>query len=113
MRIVVCLLTIAAVSIGYPPTADAVRSGGHNPPTRKLEVAFKVAGGVRAGRKDGCYAQPRRMAGLIHHWGHLDADVARGFGAVRLHNVVYVIASRSSCERMVFGLRDRGKLFIL
>jgi hypothetical protein len=109
----VCLLSAAAVLLAYPAGADAVRSGGHNPPTRKLEVAFKVAGGVRAGRKDGCYAAPRRMAALIHHWGHLDAEVARGFGPVKRADVVYVIASRSSCERMVFALRDRGKVFIL
>ena len=111
MRIV-CLLA-AAVLIGYPVGADAVRSGGHNPPTRKLEVAFKVAGGVRDGSNDGCYAASRRMAALIHHWGHLEAEVARGFGGVTRPDVVYVIASRSSCERMVFALRDRGKLFVL
>jgi len=112
MRIV-CLLTAAAVLIGWPDGAHAVRSGGHNPPTRKLEVAFKVAGGVRAGRKDGCYASDRRMAALIHHWGHLDADVARGFAAVRQADVIYVIGPRSSCERMVFALLDRGRVFIL
>lgn len=112
MRIV-CLLTAAAVLIGYPADADAVRSGGHNPPTRKLEIAFKVAGGVRAGRKDGCYVPPRRMAALIRFWGPLAADVAHGFAAVKVPNVVYVVSSRSSCQRMVFGLRDRGKLFIL
>ena len=109
----VSLIIAAAVLLGYPAGADAVRSGGHNPPTRKLEVAFKVAGGVRAGSKDGCYAAPRRMAALIHHWGHLETEVARGFGPVERPDVVYVIASRSSCERMVFALRDRGKVFIL
>jgi hypothetical protein len=110
---VACLLAAVVVLLAYPAGAGAVRSGGHNPPTRKLEVAFKVAGGVRAGRKDGCYAAPRRMAALIHHWGHLEAEVARGFGAVRTPDVVYVIGPRSSCERMVFALRDRGKVFIL
>lgn len=112
MRIVPLLL-VAAVLLAYPAGADAVRSGGHNPPTRKLEIAFKVAGGVRAGSKDGCYAPPRRMAGLIRHWSDLDADVARGYGAVRRRDLVHVVAGRSSCERMVFALRDRGKLFIL
>ncbi|HEY7121623.1 MAG TPA: hypothetical protein VH329_03595 [Solirubrobacterales bacterium] len=107
------LLIGVAVLLALPPAADAVRSGGHNPPTRKLEIAFKVAGGVRAGRKDGCYAAPRRMAALIHHWGHLEAEVTRGFGAVRTPNVVYVIGPRASCERMVFALLDRGKVFIL
>jgi hypothetical protein len=109
----VCLLIAATVLLAYPAEAGAVRSGGHNEPTRKLEIAFKVAGGVRAGRKDGCYAAPRRMAALIHHWGHLEAEVARGFGAVRTPDVVYVIGPRSSCERMLFALRERGKVFIL
>ena len=106
-------MLVSAMALAYPAGADAVRSGGHNPPTRKLEIAFKVAGGVRAGRKDGCYAAPRRMAALVHHWGRLEAEVARGFGAVRTPDVVYVIGPRSSCERMLFALRDRGKVFIL
>jgi hypothetical protein len=110
---VVCLLIAAAVLISIPAQADAVRSGGHNPPTRKLEVAFKVAGGVRAGRKDGCYAAPRRMAALIHHWGHLEASVARGFGGIREPDVVYVIGPKSSCERMLLALRHEGTVFIL
>jgi hypothetical protein len=112
MRIA-CLLTATLVLLGYPEVAEAVRSGGHNAPTRKLEIAFKVAGGVRAGSKDGCYAPPRRMASLIRQWSDLDAEVARGFGGVRRPDLVHVIDSRSSCERMVFALRDRGKLFIL
>jgi hypothetical protein len=112
MARIVCLLSAAAV-LCFPAAADAVRSGGHNAPTRKLEVAFKVAGGVRAGRKDGCYAEPRRMAALIHHWGHLESEVARGFGGVTRRDVVFVIAPRSSCERMVFALRDGRGVFIL
>jgi hypothetical protein len=95
------------------PAAFAVRSGGHNPPTRKLEVAFKVAGGARAGRKDGCYPAPPRMAGLIHHWAHLEADVVADFGSVDRPDVVYVIRRGRSCERMRFGLRHTGQLFIL
>jgi hypothetical protein len=107
------LLIVTAVLFGSPAAADAVRSGGHNPPTRKLEVAFKIAEGVRAGRKDGCYASDRRMAALIHHWERLEADVTRGFAGVRKPEVIYVIGPKSTCERMVFALRDRGKVFIL
>src|SRR5262245_65150518 len=105
------LLLAAAVLFGYPDAADALRSGGHNPPTRKLEVAFKVAGGVRAGSKNGCYAPPRRMAGLIRHWSELDSGVARGVHAVSLPDVVYVISPKSSCERMVFSPWHRGRGF--
>jgi hypothetical protein len=53
------------------------------------------------------------MAALIHHWGHLESEVARGYGGVTRADVVYVIGPKSSCERMVFALRDRGKVFIL
>jgi hypothetical protein len=107
------LLIGVAVLMALPAGADAVRSGGHSVPTRKLEIAFKVAGGVRAGRKDGCYATPRRMAALIHHWGHLESGVAQGFGAVTQPDVVYVLGPRSSCERIVFALRHQGRIFIL
>jgi hypothetical protein len=108
----VCMLTTAVLLIGTA-SAEAVRSGGHNLPTRKLEIAFKVAGGQRAGAKDGCYAPPRRMAALIGFWGPLPSEVARGFGGVKQPEVVYVIGPRSSCGQMVFGLRHRGRVFIL
>ena len=85
-----------------------MRSGGHDPPTRKLEIAFKVAGGARSGSEDGCYPPPKNMVGLIQHWAHLDARIARGLGAVKQTGVVHVVAPRSSCGRMVFALRDGG-----
>ena len=99
--------------LGSADAADAVRSGGHNTPTRRLEIAFKVAGGQRDGSKNGCYAPPRRMAALIRFWGPLPAEVVRGFGVARQPDVVYVIGKRSSCGRMVFALRHQGNVFIL
>jgi hypothetical protein len=105
-----------AVALGVlvcSSSALAVRSGGHNPPTRKLEVAFKVAGGARAGRKDGCYPAPRRMAALIHHWGHLESAVTPGLGSVDSPGVAYVLRRGASCGHLRFALRDRGRLFIL
>jgi hypothetical protein len=112
LRRAAVLLTAAAVLFSAAD-ADAVRSGGHNTPTRKLEIAFKVAGGQRAGSKDGCYWPPRRMVELIRFWGPLPADLARGLGAVRTPGVVYVIGPRSSCNRMVFALRSGGDTYIL
>jgi hypothetical protein len=94
-------------------TASAVRSGGHNPPTRKLEAAFKVAGGKRAGSEDGCYPGPRQMAAAIRRWAHPDAAVAADFNSVRRQEVVYVIGRRASCNRLVFALRNSGRIFIL
>lgn len=98
---------------GGADRAQAVRSGGHNLPTRKLEIAFKVAGGQRSGSRDGCYAAPRRMAALVRFWGPLPSEVARGFGGAKRPDVVFVIGKRSSCQRMVFALRHHGKTFVL
>ena len=108
------LLGVLVVGLlAAPASALAVRSGGHNPPTRKLEVGFKVMGGVRAGSEDGCYPAPRRGAKLIERWADPQAGVARSLRSIDRENVVYVISRRSSCKRMLLALRDRGKVFIL
>ena len=109
-------VSVTAALVGllvWSGTASAVRSGGHNPPTRKLEAAFKVAGGKRAGSEDGCYPGPRRMAAAIRRWAHPDADVAADFDSVNRQDVVYVIRRGASCGRLRFALRDRGRLFVL
>jgi hypothetical protein len=107
---------LTAVLVGLAACADgavAVRSGGHNPPTRKLEAAFKVAGGLRAASEDGCYPPPRRLAALIRTWAHPEADVAADFDSVHRRNVVYVIRRGTFCGRVRLALRARGRLFIL
>lgn len=113
MRWMVSSIVVAAALLTCTPGALAVRSGGHNPPTRKLEAAFKVAGGVRAASEDGCYPGPRRMASLVRHWAHPDAAVAPDLGSLERQDVVYVIRRRSSCNRVRFALRDRGRTYIL
>jgi hypothetical protein len=110
------IVTLIAALVGllvWSGTASAVRSGGHNPPTRKLEAAFKVAGGKRAGSEDGCYPGPRRMAKAIRRFAHPDADVAADFGSVRRQDVVYVLRRDASCNRLRFALRNGERLFIL
>jgi hypothetical protein len=94
-------------------SAFAVRSGGHNPPTRQLELAFKVVGGLRAASNDGCYPAPSRMAEVIRRYSDPEATVAANFGSVDRQDVVYVIRRRSHCARVHLALRARGKLFIL
>jgi hypothetical protein len=109
-------ITLIAALIGllvWSAGASAVRSGGHSPPTRKLEAAFKVAGGKRAGSEDGCYPGPRLMAKAIRRWAHPDADVAADFDSVRRPDVVYVIRRGARCGRLRFALRNGGRLFIL
>jgi hypothetical protein len=97
----------------FAAEAFGVRSGGHNPPTRKLEVAFKVLGGYRAQSEDGCYPSPGRGAKLIDVWSRVDAHVAPNFNSLERVNQVYVIRRRSSCERVVMALRARGKVYVL
>ncbi len=99
--------------LASPPSALGVRSGGHNPPTRKLEAAFKVLGGWRAQSDDGCYPGVRRAAKLIEHWSDPESDVAHGLDAVRRPNVVYVIRGRARCDRVLMALRARGRLYLL
>ncbi len=103
-------LSIAALValLAFPPSADALRSGGHNPPTRKLELAFKVMGGVRAGSKDGCYPDPRRAVRLIDYWSAAPVEVAPGLGAVRETNVVYVIAPQARLRSNASGPAGQG-----
>jgi hypothetical protein len=107
------LSTALVAALVCSASALAVRSGGHNPPTRKLEAGFKVAGGLRAASDDGCYPRPRRMAALIRTWAHPEADVAADFDSVHRRNVVYVIRRGSFCGRVRLALRARGRLFIL
>src|SRR6266508_1823004 len=113
MRWTASLIAALVGLLVWSGTALAVRSGGHNPPTRKLEAAFKVAGGKRSASEDGCYPGPRRMAAAIRRWAHPDADVAADFDSVHRQDVVYVIRRRASCNRLVFALRSRGRIFIL
>lgn len=94
-------------------SALAVRSGGHNPPTRKLEEAFKVIGGLRAESEDGCYPSPREMIAAIRFWTNRDTDVVPRLGSVSRHNVVHVIKRATRCGGVRMALRARGKLFIL
>jgi hypothetical protein len=113
MRWTVPLIAALVALLVWSAGAFAVRSGGHNPPTRKLEAAFKVAGGKRAASEDGCYPGPRRMAAEIRRWSHPDADVAADLGSVHRHNVVYVLRRAARCGRHRFALRNGGRLFIL
>jgi hypothetical protein len=113
MRVTAAVIGALVALLVCSSSAFAVRSGGHNPPTRKLEAAFKVAGGKRAGSEDGCYPAPHRLAAAIRRWAHPDADVARNLGSVDREDVVYVIRRSARCGRVRLALRNGGRLFIL
>jgi hypothetical protein len=113
VRSIASSIAVLVALLLFPALAPAVRSGGHNPPTRKLEAAFKVLGGYRAQSENGCYPFPRRAAKLIEIWSNPDAGVARNLDSLRRSNVVYVIGPRSSCERVLMGLRANGDVYVL
>lgn len=107
------LLVLLVGLLVLPAEALGVRAGGYNPPSRKLEDAFKVIGGVRAASDDGCYLPPRALAVKIRRWGNPDAEVAPDFDSLERENVVYVISRDPRCGRVVMALRARGRTYVL
>jgi hypothetical protein len=95
--------------------ARAPRGGaGHNPPTRKLEAAFKFALYERSISKDGCYPPPPRLAKLIAGQSSLKMGVARNPNSgVARSNVVYILRSGSSCNKVGMALRSSSGLYVL
>jgi hypothetical protein len=95
-------------------TGFAKRGGaGHNPPTRKLEAAFKYALYERSVSLDGCYPAPNQLAKLIARKSNLKTSVAGGPGSVGRANVVYVLRQGSSCGHVRMALRASSGLYIL
>jgi hypothetical protein len=110
--ILVLLAALTAVLIAGPATAR--RGGaGHNPPTRKLEAAFKFALYERSVSEDGCYPSPKRLAKVIAKRSNLRTGVARNSNAARRANIVYMLKSGSSCNKVGMALRSSSGLYVL
>ncbi|HEX6587179.1 MAG TPA: hypothetical protein VF052_10535 [Solirubrobacterales bacterium] len=94
--------------------ASAQRPGGagHNPPTRKLEAAFKIALYWRSVSEDGCYPSPSRTARLIAEESPLRTGVAHSPGSVGRMGVVFVIRG-SNCNKIRMALRHPSGLYVL
>jgi hypothetical protein len=107
------LLVVLVGVLVFPADALSVRAGGYNAPSRKLEDAFKVIGGIRAAAEDGCYLPARALAVKINRWGNPDADYAQDFNSLPRTNVVYVIEPKANCKRVVMALRARDRTFVL
>jgi hypothetical protein len=106
------VLVLAGLLVGTS-SADAARQGGHNAPTRKLELAFKVLNTIRVGSENGCYPPASRSAGVIRRKAHEASAVTRGFGGVRSDGMVYVLRGLTNCNRVVVALRTGHKVFVL
>jgi hypothetical protein len=96
-----------------PEGAQAVRAGGHNAPTRKLEVAFKVVSSFRVASDDGCYPGATRAARIVRRKTRFNAVVASGLNSVKGTSLVNVIKRGTRCNRLLLSLLSGGKQFIL
>ncbi len=105
------LIALLALLAG---TGFAKRGGaGHNPPTRKLEAAFKYALHERSVSLNGCYPAPSRLAKVIAQQSNLKTGVAKGPGSVHRSDVVFVLKKGSSCGHVRMALRASSGLYIL
>ena len=87
-------------------------TAGHNPATKKLEAAFKIAQFERSQDiAKGCYPAPSAMAKILSKKGQKALAVA-GTGAVRT-SIVYVLKRGARCDHIEFATRIGGKLWHL
>jgi hypothetical protein len=95
-------------------TAQARGGAGHNPATKKLEDAFKIALYVRSVSDDGCYPPAKVLAKKIGQTKRgLTVSVASGTGGLHRLNVVYVLQQGSNCNKVLMALRASSGLYIL
>jgi hypothetical protein len=95
-------------------TAQARGGAGHNPATKKLEDAFKIALYVRSVSDDGCYPPAKVLAKKIGQTKRgLTVSVASGTGGLHRLNVVYVLQHGSNCNKVLMALRASSGLYIL
>ncbi|HEY1335131.1 MAG TPA: hypothetical protein VGF31_12800, partial [Myxococcaceae bacterium] len=108
------LLALLAVLLAAPGDAPARGGAGHNPATKKLEDAFKVALYFRSISQDGCYPAPPQLAKLMAERKQgLRTGVAGRPGSVHRRNVVYVLRSGSACNHIRMALLSSSGLYVL
>jgi hypothetical protein len=110
------ILPALVVLIALLATSEAsARPGGagHNPPTRKLEAAFKVANHQRSRSEDGCYPAPARVAKAIHRQKRIRTGVARQPDSVRRPGVIFVLTKGASCDNVRMALLSESGLYVL
>jgi hypothetical protein len=88
MRRILPALVVLIALLATLQAAARPGGAGHNPPTRKLEAAFKVANHQRSVSKDGCYPAPSRVAQAIRQRKGFETGVARQPGSVRIPDII-------------------------
>ena len=113
LRLVPVVAVMAAV-IACSPGALARGGAGHNPATKKLEDAFKIALYVRSVSTDGCYPPAPELAQKIGETKRgLKVRAANGLGGMKKRNVVFVLRHGSNCNKVLMALRASSGLYVL
>ena len=108
------ILAVLIVAVACAPGAGARGGAGHNPATKKLEDAFKVALYFRSVSEDGCYPAPPQLANdIAGRKQGLRTGVAAGPGSVHRRNIVYVLGSGSACNHIRMALLSGSGLYVL
>jgi hypothetical protein len=113
MRRALPVIATLAGLLALAPSALAIRAGGHNKPTKRLEVAFKVISSHRVASDDGCYPSAKKAAKIARKQANVNAVVTGGLGGVQGTNLVNVVKGRTNCNRLVLALLSGGKTFVL
>lgn len=110
IAILIGLLAFPAGAFSSHAPVAKVAVGGHDKPTRKLENAFKIAL-VKRKYNQGCYLPAKRMRKALRK-KRIKATIATSLNKVS-GNLVNVVKRGASCDRVIFGLRTRGLLYVL
>ena len=103
-----------AIALACSPAAFARGGAGHNPATKKLEDAFKIALYVRSVSTNGCYPPAKQLAKKITQTKRgLKVHAATGLGGVHRFNIVFVLQRGSNCNKVMMALRASSGLYIL
>jgi hypothetical protein len=108
----ICLISLLAGALVFSAGAFGARAG-FNLPTKRLEGAYKFALQDRRFDPAGCYAPPGELAPILTKATGRQVGVARGTGALRARNQVYVLKSGTNCNRLRMALRAVGGVYIL
>src|SRR5256885_2339774 len=115
MRRTLPLIAILLIALlACSGSAQARGGGGHNPSTKKLEDAFKIALYVRSVSEDGCYPPPARLAKAIAKTKRgLRVSVARDQLSISRRDVVFVLKQGSTCNHIRMALLSSTGLYVL
>lgn len=105
------MFVLPALSVGA--VAGKREAPGHNPPTRALEAAFKVAQYERAGADDGCYLSPEALSPKITEKTGQRILIVQGPKQVRQRDVVHILRGGTHCNRLRMAFRHKRDLYLL